>query len=158
MAKIITKKWLEAKGCCSEKTNWFESQSEKDGLKLVKKLIREDKSNWANWLLPRIMRPKHHESYAKYIYDCAEPFSENQNSVYETVLIVKACMIPFCTNNKKKYKAFTAVVGEIAMQAASINCRTGTPIYAGSVARFYNTYLKTLLKILNYGIKLLEEK
>ena len=61
---IITKQWLQKEDACLSGVKWFLSQKESDGLKVVKKLIVENKLDWANWLIVRMMTYKQHVSYA----------------------------------------------------------------------------------------------
>ena len=51
----ITKEWLQEKRACSTGIVWFNTQKESMGLKVVKKLIKENKLDWANWLVVRLM-------------------------------------------------------------------------------------------------------
>jgi len=51
----ISEQWLKEKSACREGIDWFIAQKEEDGLRIVKKLIKENKLDWANWLIVRIM-------------------------------------------------------------------------------------------------------
>lgn len=62
----ITKEWLKEKGACSAGAEWFLKQKETDGVNVVKKLIKENQLDWANWLIVRIMDYKQYVSYAVY--------------------------------------------------------------------------------------------
>jgi hypothetical protein len=44
----ITKEWLQEKSACDGGVDWFLSQKETNGIKVVKKLIKEKKLDWAN--------------------------------------------------------------------------------------------------------------
>ena len=50
----ITLKWLKEKSACSSGVEWFKSQKETDAVKVLEKLINEDKLQWANWTICRV--------------------------------------------------------------------------------------------------------
>ena len=51
----ISKSWLEKQNACVDGVKWFLNQEETDGLKVVEKLVAENKLDWANWLVVRVM-------------------------------------------------------------------------------------------------------
>jgi len=54
----ITKEWLQEKRACSNGVDWFIHQKTPikiEGLDVVKKLIRQNSLDWANWLVVRLM-------------------------------------------------------------------------------------------------------
>jgi hypothetical protein len=61
----ITKEWLEGKSACSGGLEWFLRQQETNGIKIVKKLIPKH-SEWANWLVVRLMTHTQQVEYAIY--------------------------------------------------------------------------------------------
>ena len=63
----LTKEWLVERNACSDGVVWFESCGETDGVMVLEKLIakdEEEKNEWANWLIIRIMSHKQALSYA----------------------------------------------------------------------------------------------
>lgn len=60
----ITKEWLKTHDSCSDGMDWFVAQNETDGIKLVEKLMAEDRFGWANWLIVRIMTRPQYLGYA----------------------------------------------------------------------------------------------
>jgi len=61
---LITKQWLKEKSACKTGVDWFTAQKESSGIKVVKKLVKEKKLDWANWLIVRIMDYKQRVQYA----------------------------------------------------------------------------------------------
>jgi hypothetical protein len=64
----ITLKWLEKKDACDSGKEAFSAQKERDGVKIIKKLImikdkNGDSLNWANWLITHMMRNKQQIRY-----------------------------------------------------------------------------------------------
>ena len=84
---IITEKWLQEKSACSEGAEWFVNQKETDGLAVVKKLIAENKLDWANWLIVRVMEAdkkngyRMYVSYAVYAAECVIDIFEKKSQV-----------------------------------------------------------------------------
>lgn len=64
----INKKWLKEKEACKEGADWFlekyGDQGETEGLQVVKDLMADNKPEWANWLIVRIMERKQYLVYA----------------------------------------------------------------------------------------------
>ena len=60
----ITAKWLEEKSACSEGTRWFLGQKEDRPVKVIEKLMRESRMDWANWLTVRLMTKEQSVQYA----------------------------------------------------------------------------------------------
>lgn len=51
----ISLEWLGNNGACADGEKWFLSQGETDGIKVVRKLLKEGKFEWANWTITRIL-------------------------------------------------------------------------------------------------------
>ena len=133
--------WLKEKGACSEGVEWFAAQKETDGLKVVKKLAVEDKLSWANWTIVRIMEYSDYVRYAVFaaeqVLDIFEKKYPNDKRPRLAIEAAKKCIDNPSDKNKKV--AYAAAYAADAAYAAA---------YAAK---------KTMqLKILKYGIKLLE--
>lgn len=63
---FISKEWLKEKGACLVGIYWFETQEETDGVKVVKKLIGENRLDWANWMIRHIFTNKQKTQYVTY--------------------------------------------------------------------------------------------
>ncbi len=59
----ITKKFLREHNACKEGCEWFLNQKENDGIKVLNALIADEKLDWANWLIVRIMTYKQYVLY-----------------------------------------------------------------------------------------------
>jgi len=64
--KTITKEWLREQGACTEGYDWFIRQRARDEVKVLEHLIKEEKYDWANWLIVRRMERKQYIQYAIY--------------------------------------------------------------------------------------------
>jgi len=60
----ITKKWLIEKYACEPGLLWFCNQSEINPIKIIKKLMLEDRYEWGSWLITNILTKKDNILYA----------------------------------------------------------------------------------------------
>ena len=60
----ITKEWLVENGACSGGRKWFSAQKTTDGVKVIKKLMKEDRLDWANWTIIHLMNREQKIQYA----------------------------------------------------------------------------------------------
>ena len=74
----ITLDWLEEHHACLEGIDWFEAQSETDGVALVKKLVAEKRHGWAQWLIVLIMTRPQYLDYALFAAEQVLPIYEQQ--------------------------------------------------------------------------------
>ena len=183
---IISKQWLKEKDACPEVIAEFIGQSETDGVRFVKKCIKMKNLDWANWLIVRIMDYRQCVSYAVFAAELALPFFvkkyPNDNRPLEAIEAAKKCLENPSEENKKiayaaasasavasAYAADAAAYTAYAYAAASAYAYAAAyTAYAAAAAYAYTAYTvasyvyadakeKMKLKILNYGIKLLEE-
>ncbi len=66
MRKTITKQWLVNINACEGGIILFENQKERDTIKIIKLLIRNDMLEWAGWLLKRLFTSKQEIQYINY--------------------------------------------------------------------------------------------
>ena len=60
----ISLDWLKEKNACEEGIRWFSVQKETDALNVIKTLMADNRSDWANWLIVRLMEYKQYVAYA----------------------------------------------------------------------------------------------
>jgi hypothetical protein len=177
----ITLKWLEEKEACQEGLDWFKSQYKMDSIKVLEKLIAEDKLNWANWLIVRLMEYKQYVSYAIFATEQVLPIFEkqfpNDDRPRKAIEAAKKCVINPSKENKKAYAAAAAAAAAdaaaaaAAADAAKAAAAAAAAAYAAAAAAAYAAAYdatdaaativnrkKMLLRILNYGMKLLNAK
>jgi hypothetical protein len=139
----ITKEWLQEKNACADGVVWFKKQTESDGLEVVNKLITDNKLDWANWLIVRIMEYKQYVSYAVFaaesVLDIFEKEYPDDKRLRQAIEAAKKCIDNPSEENKIAANAAAYAAANAANAAA----------YAADAAM--------KLKILQYGIKLLEE-
>ena len=166
----ITKKFLREKEACSEGVKWFLSQKETDGLKVVKKLIAENQLDWANWLIVRIMEYRDYVAYAVFAaehvighYEKQYPGDARPRLAIEAA---KKCLQNPSEKNKKAadaaadaaYAAYAASAADSAASAASAADAAYAAYAAYAAAAAYAADAEMKIKILEYGIKLFEDK
>jgi len=118
MQKTITKAWLEKRDACSEGIEWFLNQNEREPIKIIQKLMKEDLFDWANWLIVRLMEYKQYVSYAVYaaeqVLDIYEKKYPDDIRPRNAIKAAKACV----KNNTKKNRAAAWAAGDAAWDAA----------------------------------------
>lgn len=123
----ITDKWIKEFKPCQEAVEWW--NKEPDPIKILKKLIKDKKYDWANWFIVRVMEKKDYVSYGVY---AAKQVTHLWKDKYP-----------------EEYKIWKDWVDKGCSQAKA----------AEAVARAVWAAEATMqLKILKYGMKLLREK
>ena len=127
----ITKEWLHEQSACISGMKWFLEQKETDAVKVIEKLISEEKLQWANWTICRVFNYKQRVQYAVYaaeqVIDIFEKKYPEDKRPRKAIEAVKKCIENPSEENKR-----------IAAYAANA-------AYAAEIRK----------KILEYGIKLL---
>ena len=62
----LTKRWLENNNACSEAVEWFLAQEKKDYKSLLELCIKEDRFDWANWVISQKLPKINKVRYAVY--------------------------------------------------------------------------------------------
>ena len=134
----ITKEWLEEVEACSEGVDWFNSQKETDSVKVINKLVKEDRWDWANWTICRLFSK---ENKIRYAIFAAEQTLDNFEKVYP--------------NDKRPRQAIEAALKYLNEPTEENKSAVRS---AESAARSAESAAlnKMRTKIINYGIKLLE--
>ena len=143
----VTKKWIEKWGPCSEAVDWFNSQPLRDSTQIIKYFIKHKNENndyleWASWAIVRFMKTKKdrvmYAVYAAkqvlYLFENKFPDDKRPREAIDAALK--------CIENDTAKNRFAAEFAEFAAEFA-----------AGSAA-----WEKMLIKILRYGLKLIESK
>ena len=134
----ITEEWLKEKSACREGRIWWRNQKETDGLKVVKALIKDKKLDWANWSITHIMSYEQYVSYAVYaaeqVIEIYENKYPNDKRPRQAIDAARKCI----DNPTQENKDAAYAAADAAAYAA------------------YAAYAAIKLKILKYGIKLLE--
>ena len=170
----LTKKWLNEQGACDEAVKAFCNQRERDSLKILKLLIKskeEEKLDWANWLIVRLMTYRQYVSYAVF---AAEQVIGKYEKKYpddkrprEAIEAAKKCINNPSKENKNAaaaYAACTAYAAYAAYAAAYAACTAyaaaaaADAAYAAAAYAAAATKQKIKIRILNHGIKILEGK
>lgn len=138
--KKFTKRWIEKRGPCQEAVEWFYAQKEREVIPVLRKLIASKKYEWANWAIVRCMRRKSYLKYAIYaaelVLDLYEKEYPSDKRPREAINAAKKCIEKPITENKNAARSAAS-----AAWSAEIAAK-----------------VKTQIKILRYGLKLLEEE
>ena len=137
MVKEITVEWLEERNACHEGVEVFKKQKIREPIKLLKK-YKNKYPDYCNWLIVRVMEYKQYVSYAVFaaeqvinIYEKKYPDDKRPREAIEAA--------KRCIDNPSEENKAAAWAAEAAWAEAA--CKK-----------------KMQLKILEYGINLLEGK
>jgi len=163
--KKLTTRWLKKQEACSDAIEWFESQKETDPIKIIKKLIRYDsdeKLQWANWFIVRLMNKKQNVQYAIFAAELAlcvfEKAYPNDDRPRKAIEAAKAYLKNPCEKTKSAARSaasaaeFAAWSAESAAESAAWSAASA----AWSAASAAGNCNGTLTRILRYGIKIIE--
>ena len=149
----ITKEWLEERNACKEGIDWFATQTETDGIKILKKLIaedKEDKLDWANWLIVRLMDYNGYVSYAIFAAEqVIDIFEKEYPKDKRPRLAIEAAKKCIDNPNAANAAYCAAKAADAAYYAAY--CAANYAAYCAADAK-----KEMQLKILNYGLELLK--
>jgi hypothetical protein len=134
----LTLEWLRKKDACTEGIEWFEKQEDKNPISILKKLSKY-KYDWSNWLVVELLRKEGKIKYAinaaELVLNIFEKKYPNDERPREAIKAAKKMI-----KNKKNKSAAAAYAAAYAAYAAA------------------DANINTKQKIINYGLKLLEEK
>jgi hypothetical protein len=171
----ITNEWLKEKDACQSGKDWFKKQSETDGVKLVESLVANQKLDWANWLIVRIMERKQYLAYAIYaaeqVLDFYEKKYPNDKRPRLAIDAAKKCLDNDSADNRSAaasaaysayayasaaYAAASAAYAAAYASAAAYAYAAADAAYAAAYAAYAAACNEMKIKIINYGLKLLK--
>ena len=119
----ITNEWLETKGACRKGKNWFENQTESDGVGILRKLMLEKHYDWANWLSVRVMERKQYLAYAIYaaeqVLGIFEKTYPEDKRPRKAINAAKKVLFEDTPENKKMAAAYAAADADADADAAA---------------------------------------
>jgi len=131
----ITQKWLEEKSACLEGREWFQKCGIDESIQILKKLISEDRLDWANWFIVRLMKRKQYLAYAIFaaeqvidIYEKKYPDNDKPRQAIEAAKAVLA-------KDTKETRAAAAAAADAAAYASAY-----AAAYASATAAAYAAY------------------
>jgi len=172
-SKKLTKRWLDNHGACQEAVDAFSAQTETDVVKLLKRCMKADRFDWANWLIVRKMRYKQYVSYTIFaaeqgvgLYEKKYPSDKRPRHAIEAA---RRCIKNSTQNNRDAAYSAADSAADAAADAArsaaysaadsaaySAAYSAAARSAAYSAAARSAAYKRMKKKILNHGIKLLE--
>ena len=172
----ITTEWLNTQNACKSGINWFSNQQETDPIKVLNKLIDDDKREWANWLICKLFNRKQRIQYAVFaaeqVIDIFEKKYPEDKRPRLSIEATKKCLEDDSLENRNASAAYDAydaasaaaayaadAAAAYADAAASAAAAAAYAAYAAAyaaAAAAYTTKKEMQIKILNYGIELLK--
>ena len=177
-AMKITVEWLKAKSACAEGILWFNAQKETDAVKVIHDLISDDKLDWANWLIVRVMERKQYLASAIYaaeqVLDIFEKKYPDDKRPRKAIEAAKAVLANDTKENRNAAavaayasdaasdaasaaaSAAAAAAAAVAAYAAYAAAYASDAAYAAYAAAAAYVKKEMKLKILRYGMELLK--
>src|SRR5574343_594592 len=143
--KAITKEWLREKGACSEGYDWFIRQRTRDEVRVLERLIKEDKYDWANWLIVRRMTRPQYLQYAVFaaeqVLDIFEAKFPNDHRPRQAIEAAKRCITDDSIEARKAaaYAAYAAAYAAAAA-ASTAHAAAYAAAYAADAAAYAAAY------------------
>lgn len=164
--EVITKEWIDQNKPCVEALKWYKDYLGKSPIVILKRLIKAEKYDWANWFIVRVMEYKDYVSYAVFAAEQILPIFEEKypddKRPRQAIEAAKRCIKDPSEENKKAAwaAAWTAWTAEAAWAAWTARAAGAawTAEVAWAAEAAWAAGVGVWLKILNYGMKLLEER
>jgi len=139
----ITNAWLKKWNACKDGVEWFNAQKETDGIKVIEKLVKEDRVDWANWTICQIFDRKQKIKYAIY--------------AAEQVIDIFEKEYPDDKRPREAIEAANKVLeSDTKENRGAARYAAGAARYAADAAAYAAYADATGKKIIEYGIGLLE--
>lgn len=163
----ITTEFLESINACDEGKDWVAKYEDKEPIAVIRCLVADDKWEWANWLIVRIMDYKQHVSYAIFaalqvidIYEKQYPGDDRPRKAIEAA---QRCVNNPTEENKSAaesaaWSAAAWSARSAAWSAESARSAAWSEWSARSAAAESAESAAMKTKIIEYGISLLQEK
>ena len=168
----LTNEWLKNHNACKEAVEWFEKQTEREELKLLKMVMEIDHFDWAYWYivrrLNRINIVRYEIYFAKQLLEIYESIYPDDDRLRKGIEAAERWL-----NNPSKESGAAAYASAAAAAYASYAVNTAAAVdasytfAAAAAACAYPTYAvdagaaddcldkEIKRKIVNYGIKLI---
>jgi hypothetical protein len=171
----ITTEWLKKKSACSEGVAWFLSQKETEAILILEALMEDDKFDWANWLIVRVMKRPQYLAYAIFaaesvIHIWAKKYPDDKRP-QKAIQAANAVLKNDTEQNRAGAAEAAGAAGAAAAAGAAVAARAavaavaaeaaGAAVAAGAAgaavaAVAAGAARKNMqIKILNYGLDLL---
>ena len=148
----ITELWLKEKSACFDGIKWFKAQKETEAIPVLRALLKDQKFQWANWAICRIMTKPHCVRYAifaalevLFIYEKKYPYDKRPRQAIEAAQ-------KWLDNPTSNAAADAADAAAADAAAAAATAADAYAAYAADAA----ARKKLQIKILEYGISLLK--
>jgi hypothetical protein len=154
MSKTITKEWLHEKRACAEGYDWFIRQRARDEVKVLEHLIKDEKFDWAIWLIVRRMTRKQYLQYAVFaaeqVIDIFEKKYPNDKRPREAITAARKCIEDDTQENRAAADAAADAADAAAYADAYAADAAAVAAYAADARKEMRT------RILTYGISLMK--
>ena len=134
----ITQDWIDKNNPCPEALDWYKDYLDKEPIMILKRLIKAEKYDWANWFIVRVMEYRDYVAYGVY--------------AAESVIDIFKKKYP---DDKRLRKAIEATKRCIENPSEENKEAAGEAAWAAARAAAWAAGAAMQLKILNYGMELI---
>jgi hypothetical protein len=181
----IDMEWLVKNDACEESRQEWKADNDNEHLPMLKRLISHKYYLWANWLIVRVMTRRQYLLYSAFATECAAPAYEkihpNDDVIRRCISAVRAVAENDTKENRSaaesarsaaeyaarsaaeaaeaaaEYAAGSAESAEYAARSAAEAAEYAEYAESAEYAAEYAAGSAEFIKILEYGISLLEE-
>jgi len=186
MMEKISTEWLSKHKACPEGRKWWRDKGKNpDSVQVLKDLISDDKLDWANWVIVRLMSHEQQVRYAIYaaeqvieIYEQEYPNDDRPRKAIEAAknyldnpseAAAEAAKVAWAVAKAAAWAAEAADAAEVAAEVAAWAADAARAAEAAAEAAAWAaawaaraagvvTFEEMLTKILNHGIQILTEE
>src|ERR1700690_680399 len=120
----IDKQWLENSGACTDGREWFNNQKEIEVTKVIKALIKENRFEWANWTITRVLSHQKNVLYSCYaakqsLHSFQKQYPQDKRPRQAILAAIKWTKFPTGLNKLAAESAARSAAGSAASAAGS---------------------------------------
>ena len=162
----ITTEYLQSLKACQKGIDWVAKYEDKESTAVLRHLIADDKWNWANWLIVRIMDYRQYVSYAVF---AALQVIENYEKQYpgddrpkKAIEAARRCIDNPTNKNKQSAESAADSAYFAAYSAADSAYSAARSAYFAARSAYFAARSAAdsamIIKIIEYGISLLDKE
>jgi len=179
----ITTEYLQSLTACQDGIDWVAKYGDKEPVAVIRQLVADDKLDWANWLIVRIMDYRKYTSYAVFtalqVIDNFEKLYPDDKRPRQAIEAAQKCIDDPTEENKSAarsaadsaystaYSAYSAYsTAYSAYSAYSAAYSAADSAYSAAYSAADSAYSAArsdadsamIIKIIEYGISLLDKE
>jgi Na+-transporting NADH:ubiquinone oxidoreductase subunit NqrC len=139
----ITSEWLQRQHACLAGIEWFKNQAETKPEVLIAKLIDEERLDWANWLIVRVLTHKQQIAYAIFAAEqVLEIFEKHNTEDKRPRIIIDTARAVLKRNTQKNREAayYAVAAAKAAVYDSASYANADERAYNANAAAYYAAF------------------